>query len=137
MIVVKIDSLSETDAAAAVKELNSAHGITALDVVVANAGIATVFPLVQDAKITDLRDHFQVNVLANIVLFQAVLPLLKKSSKAPKFITISSAAGSIELVDKIPVPNVVYGTSKAALNHVTERIHAENKDIIAFPVHPG
>ena len=95
LIVVKIDSHSETDAAAAVEELLSVHKITALDVVVANAGIAEVFPRVEDALVADLLEHYQVNVIAVIVLFGAVLPLLKASRKTAKFVTIGSSAGTI------------------------------------------
>jgi len=40
-------------------------------------------------------------------------------------------------MDLIPVPNAVYGTSKAALNYVTKKVHLENEGIVAFPVHPG
>ncbi|KAI1628846.1 hypothetical protein EDD37DRAFT_23295 [Exophiala viscosa] len=137
LIVVKIDSHSEADAEAAVEELHSLHKITALDVVVANAGIAEVFPRVEDALVADLLEDYQVNVIAVIVLFRAVLPLLKSSAKTAKFVTIGSSAGTIGDMDKIPVPNAVYGTSKAALNYVTKKIHLENEDIVAFPVHPG
>ncbi|KIV80699.1 hypothetical protein PV11_08183 [Exophiala sideris] len=137
LVVVKIDSHSETDAAAAMEELRSVHKIMALDVVIANAGIAEVFPRVEDAQVADLLEHYQVNVIAVIVLFRAVLPLLKSSQKTAKFVTIGSSAGTIGSMDVIPVPNAVYGTSKAALNYVTKKIHQENEDIIAFPVHPG
>ncbi|KIW97627.1 uncharacterized protein Z519_01211 [Cladophialophora bantiana CBS 173.52] len=137
LFVVKIDMSSETDAARAMKELQSAHSITVMDTVIANAGIAKVFPKVEDAQTSDLLEHFHVNVIGNIVLFRAVLPLLRKSQKVGKFVTMASMAGAIAEMEKANVPNAVYGTSKAALNYVTKKIHLENEDIIAFPIHPG
>lgn len=137
LIIVKIDSLSETDAQQAVAQLKSEHNITSLDVVIANAGIAKLFPLVQDARVEDFLDHYRTNVIGVAILYQAILPLLKNSTKTPKFVAMSSLAGCIGEAEKSPVPNTVYGASKAALNFITKRIHAENADIIAFPVHPG
>jgi norsolorinic acid ketoreductase len=137
LIIVKIDSLSETDAQQAITQLKSEHNITSLDVVIANAGIAKLFPLVQDARVEDFLEHYRTNVIGVAILFQAILPLLKNSTKTPKFVVMGSVAGSIGEAEKSPVPNTVYGASKAALNFITKRIHAENADIIAFPVHPG
>lgn len=39
----------------------------------------------------------------------------------------------------LDAPETAYGTSKAALNFVTKRIHLEHSDegFIAFPIHPG
>ena len=137
LIIVKISSTSETDAADAVKELETAHNIDSLDIVIANAGIAKIFPRVEDAQTADVLEHYHVNVIGNIILLRAVLPLLKKSQNTPKFITMGSTAGTIGDQEKVPVPNAAYGTSKAALNWITKKIHLENEDIIAFPIHPG
>ena len=137
LIIVQIRSDSETDARNAVKELETTHRITSLDIVIGNAGIAKHFPPVEEATTQDLLEHYRVNVIGNVVLFQAVLPLLAKSTTTPKFIIISSAAGSIDGQDQQPVPNAVYGPSKAAVNWVAKKIHLENENLVAFPVHPG
>jgi norsolorinic acid ketoreductase len=137
LIVVKIDSLSETDPQDAVAQLKSEHNITTLDVVIANAGIAKIFPLVSDSKVEDYLEHYRTNVIGTVLLYQAILPLLKNSAMSPKFVTMGSNAGSITMIEHVPIPNAVYGSSKAALNYVTQKIHAENPEIIAFPVHPG
>lgn len=136
IITVKIESLSDTDPANAVKELETKHGITALDIVVANAGISEVFPPVSEAKVEDIMRHFNINVIGVIHLFQAVLPLLKKSSNA-KFITISTSAASLGDMELRNFPNTPYGTSKAALNYITRKIHFENPELVAFPIDPG
>jgi len=137
LIVLKIDSLVEAEAQQAIAELKSAHNITALDVVIANAGIAKLFPTVEEARAEDLLEHYRTNVIGVILLFQAVLPLLRKSAKTPKFVVMGSNAGSIGGMEGVPVPNAAYGPSKAALNWITKKIHLENPDIIAFPIHPG
>ena len=137
LIIVKIDSTSGVDAAEAVTELSSAHDITDLDVVIDNAGVARIFPKVQDARTSDFLDHYRVNAIGVVILFQAVLPFLKRSQMTAKFIAIGSAAGTIADMEKANIPNAVYGTSKAALNYLVKKIHLENEDIVAFPVHPG
>lgn len=137
LIVLKIDSMVETDAQQAIAELKSAHNITSLDVVIANAGIAKLFPTVQEARVEDMLEHYRTNVIGVVLLFQAVISLLENSAKTPKFVVMGSNAGTIGGMEEVPVPNAAYGPSKAALNWVTKKIHVENPDIIAFPIHPG
>jgi len=133
IIVVKISSTSETDAKAAVVELKQ-QGITELDVVIANAGIAKYYGPVVSTPVDELREHFEVNTVGSVILFQAVWPLLERS-KAPKFIYISSGAGSIG--GAIPIPVGAYGASKAAGNFLTAKIHQEHPSLTAFALSPG
>jgi NAD(P)-dependent dehydrogenase (short-subunit alcohol dehydrogenase family) len=35
------------------------------------------------------------------------------------------------------LPVTAYGSSKAAVNYIVRKIHFENPDLIAFPIHPG
>ncbi|KAK5044869.1 hypothetical protein LTR84_010407 [Exophiala bonariae] len=137
LIVVKLDSDVETDPADAVKQLKAEHNITSLDIVIANAGIMKAYPTVQEAKVESFYEHYRTNVVGVVLLFQAISPLLKASTKSGKFIVMGSVAGSITLAEKSPVPNTVYGASKAALNFITNRIHVENEEIVAVSVHPG
>lgn len=135
IIVLKIENASESDALAAIEELQ-ARNITALDVVIANAAIGKVYPTVATANPTDLQEHFLVNVIGTIVLFQATLPLLN-NAKNPKFVAMGSSAGSIGGIDVRNFPNAVYGTSKAALNYVTRKMHFEHPNLTAFSIDPG
>jgi norsolorinic acid ketoreductase len=152
LIIVKIESTSETDPALAMAELSTKYNITTLDVVIANAGISQIYPAVADAKAEDMMKHFHVNVVGVVFLFQAVLPLLRQTlaSASPnsmpqqqqqqrqaKFVTMSTSAATIGNQEHVPVPNAAYGPSKAALNWITKKIHLENPDIIAFPLDPG
>lgn len=137
LVVVKLDSDVETDPQQAVQQLKTEHKITSLDIVIANAGIMKAYPTVQDAKAESFYEHYRTNVVGVVLLFQAISPLLKASTKSGKFMVMGSLAGSITMADKSPVPNTVYGASKAALNFVTRRIHVENEEIVAVSIHPG
>ena len=92
LLVVKIDSASSTDAAVAVTKLQS-QGIDHLDIVIANAGIGTVWPKVSEAKVEDIRYHMEINVYGMIWLYQATLPLLKKS-ESPVWMTMGTAVAN-------------------------------------------
>ena len=95
LIIVKLDSAVEADAVEAVKTLET-QGIDSLDIVVANAGISEVYPAVSAMNASDLQRHITINVLGVIWLYQAVLPLLRRSSD-PKWVTMGSSAGALEV----------------------------------------
>jgi NAD(P)-dependent dehydrogenase (short-subunit alcohol dehydrogenase family) len=95
LIVVKVDAKNELDAAEAVKELKK-QGIDHLDLVIANAGVSYAFGKVSEIKIADIQGHIEPNVYGVVRLYQATLPLLRKSTNA-RFVTIGSTAGCIEV----------------------------------------
>jgi norsolorinic acid ketoreductase len=150
LILVKIDSTSETDAAAAVSELTKNHGITTLDVVIANAGIANIFSRVEDIKPADLRALFEVNTLGVLWLLQAAYPLLKAAAderekegdattkKGPMFIGLSTQAATLQdLEANTPFLLGAYGASKIAMNYLVRRMHFESPWLTAFLLDPG
>ena len=120
----------------AIAELQHEHGIEHIDCVIANAGIEKFFGPVATVPLDELRDHFEVNSLAPLALFQATWPLLQKSQR-PIFVPISSRLGSMSELSKVKVPAAVYGASKAMLNYLTCKMHLENPSLIAFPLSPG
>jgi len=65
LIIVKIESSSETDAHDAIEVLQREHGITEIDVVIGNAGMSKVLPTAAEAKPSDMMEHFAVNVVGN------------------------------------------------------------------------
>lgn len=67
---------------------------------------------------------FQTNVNGPLVLFQATINLLK-ASKNPRFIPISSGAGSVTRSPPMELQTGAYGASKAALNYLTRKLHFE------------
>jgi hypothetical protein len=48
----------------------------------------------------------QVNTLGVLALFKASYSLMKDSTSTPKFVPISSLAGSVEVDPELPVPNI-------------------------------
>jgi NAD(P)-dependent dehydrogenase (short-subunit alcohol dehydrogenase family) len=98
-----------------------------LDVVVANAGIASDNKIVAEASQENMLTHFTVNVLGPMVLFQATYALLKASTSTPKFVPVSTTIASIAVGTLFPALQAEYGTSKAALNWMTRKLWAENE----------
>lgn len=137
LIIVKVESRSETDCLAAVSSIRN-QGITHLDLVIANAGYYAVPAEPQVAKITSklLMEHLDVNTAGFVRLFQATLPLLQEAHK-PVFMYMSSIAGSIEAAGEAPFPFGVYGASKAASNFLVRKAHQEHPELIVFCMHPG
>jgi NAD(P)-dependent dehydrogenase (short-subunit alcohol dehydrogenase family) len=85
-----------------------------------------------------MNDHFKVNVLGPLALFQATESLLRHSGPSAddkargKFVVISSLAGSTTELQTFPMG--VYSTSKAAVNHLTLKLQQENPDLTIFPI---
>ncbi|KAI1077973.1 hypothetical protein F5B20DRAFT_582790 [Whalleya microplaca] len=126
------------DPAEAVKQMEAA-GIDHLDVVIANAGglRATVAPL-DSVTAEDVNETFQINALGPLMLFQAVRPLLQKSQATPKWISVSSALGSVGFMPSYHSHLApAYGISKAGLNWITVAAHCANPWLVAFCVNPG
>jgi NAD(P)-dependent dehydrogenase (short-subunit alcohol dehydrogenase family) len=95
LVVLKIDASVEEDAFAAMKELESTHGVDRLDVVIANAGVSYIQPSVADVKLKDFRAHMVPNVEGVISLYQATRGFMKKASETPIFAPVGSSAGLI------------------------------------------
>ncbi|KAK0732049.1 hypothetical protein B0H67DRAFT_631846 [Lasiosphaeris hirsuta] len=140
LLLVNIESSSPTDATNAVKDLRAA-GIGHVDVVIANAGGSGSRGAAVPLQLVDpkaVAECFGINTLGPLLLFQAIRPLLQKSSKSPTWVAITSAVGSIgnmEAFGSHVAP--AYGISKVGLNWVTQAAHSGNKWLIAFVVHPG
>ncbi|TGO50031.1 hypothetical protein BOTNAR_0408g00070 [Botryotinia narcissicola] len=127
------DNLSPSQA---VEALQKSHSITSIDVVIANAGISQYYGKVSETPLTEVREHFEVNTIGVLTLYQATLPLLLKSP-APVFVALSTAVASIGAMEDIPIPATAYGMSKVALNYMVRKIHLENEKLTAFVLTPG
>ncbi|EPS29328.1 Norsolorinic acid ketoreductase [Penicillium oxalicum] len=141
LITVKLDSAVETDAAEAVALLQAEHGISYLDVVIANAGISVGGDTVRRTSATNIAKHLAVNTTGPVLLFQATADLLQASkSQQPIFVAISTLIGSIgsmEALASFPQNMSPYGGSKAALNWFIRRLHFEETWLTSFVFHPG
>ncbi|KAH7400158.1 aflatoxin biosynthesis ketoreductase-like protein nor-1 [Cadophora sp. MPI-SDFR-AT-0126] len=137
VITIAIDNTDASKTAKSISTLEPQYGITKLDVVIANAGISKYYGPAATTPIAEVRDHFEVNALGSLILFQETWPLLKASS-APMFVALSTAVGSIgESMASLPLPATAYGSSKAALNYIVRKIHFENPELTAFALVPG
>ncbi|KAF9471366.1 NAD(P)-binding protein [Pholiota conissans] len=134
-IVKYIAGDAETNNAIA-KTIKEAHG--RVDTVIANAGINNYGAPVHEYPVEQFKDHFAVNTLGPIVLFQSVYTLLQ-ASPSPRFVPVSTMGGSLKLLDNVPknICTAGYSTSKTALNWVTRKIHFENEWLVAFPLCPS
>ncbi|KAL7917401.1 hypothetical protein ACQKWADRAFT_306885 [Trichoderma austrokoningii] len=107
-----------------------------IDVLINNAGRTSPMVPATETTAEDLRAAFEVNTIAPLLVFQALWPLLQKSS-SPKLVMVTSSVGSIAEME--PVPGGAYGPSKAAQNWLTKALHLENKDsgLVTIALHPG
>ncbi|KAJ7106933.1 hypothetical protein C8R44DRAFT_558605, partial [Mycena epipterygia] len=119
---IKLTSGDKSDNEAAVAEIQRIAG--QLDVIIANAGISNYYGPLATTPLSEFRDHWEVNTLGTVVLFQAAQALLLASpSKAPVFALVSSAAGSMG--HYIPLGATAYSSSKAAANFLVVALHNE------------
>ncbi|KAL1728690.1 hypothetical protein EV714DRAFT_214732 [Schizophyllum commune] len=131
---VKLISADRASNAAAAEKIKKVVG--RLDVVIANAAISECIENMLGVPKEELVRHFEINSVGPLVLFQAVWPLLK-ASPAPKFVPVTSMVGSVEVGSLFDIDNIPYGTSKAALNWITRKLHHDFPELIAFPINPG
>ncbi|KAK5046192.1 hypothetical protein LTR84_008649 [Exophiala bonariae] len=142
LILVKIDSMSETDAHDAVEALQKTYGIGMIDLLIANAGMGNAYDAAASTPLNSLTTHFLVNAGGPLLLFQAFRPLLLAASESsghsmPKFVVLSSAIASLTQTGQFPLKSTAYGASKTAVNFITQRINAEEEWLITFPISPG
>lgn len=114
--VLQIDVTDHASVKAATKQIETEFG--KLDILLNNAGILVHNPDLD--TLTALRQSFETNVFAQMLITEAFEPLLRKSPK-PYVIYVSSEMGSItnRLDPKFPFRQIrgePYRMSKAALN---------------------
>lgn len=115
-------------------------GVERLDVVVANAGLGIPGDQTDNLTADNFVEILTVNTVGTLSLFQVTWPYLQKSSpELRKFVYITSTAGSLNLIDKQPLPLVGYGASKAAGNFVAKKIQHDYKGqgLKVGILHPG
>lgn len=137
IIDLQIDSSVYDSAKIAIETLRSTHGITHIDVVIANAGMSTASLPPSRTEPEHLARHFAVNTIGPLLLFQATSDLLGHSKRGGKFVAVTSVVSSIALMDKFTGAGLAYAASKAALNFIVSRIHYERVDMAVLAIHPG
>lgn len=145
---VKLDITNSADRVAVSQLIARQFG--QLDILVNNAGIGTPEgtgtvgdALTSATSLEELRQVFETNVFAVLLLTRELLPLLQKSSGA-RIVNVSSHLGSLALharKDQAVAYNkrYAYNASKAALNLFTIQLaqELEGTNIKVNSVHPG
>jgi len=111
----------------------AAERLGGLDLLVNNASTlgATPMPELSEYPLDQLRSAYEVNAIAPLALVQAALPLLRRSSD-PRIINVSSDA-SVEAYEGWGG----YGSSKAALDHLSAVLAVEEPGVRVWAVDPG
>ncbi|KAI4676553.1 uncharacterized protein J4E88_007471 [Alternaria novae-zelandiae] len=135
LIVVAYDSRDTEGPKKAIEQLKS-QGITTIDTVIANAGISSDYAPVASVSLDVLKSHVEVNAYGPLLLFQAVLPLLLKSSN-PKFAALGTPIASITGMESRPFPMAAYGMSKVMLHWMVCKAHFDHPELTAFVLDPG
>ncbi len=112
LILLRLDITDQKSIAAAVTTLEEQLGGGGLDAVVNNAGEGIPGPL-EILPLNQLREQFEVNVIGQVAVTQAVLPLLRRAHG--RIIFVGSIGG------KIAVPLAgAYNASKYAMEAVAD-----------------
>ncbi|WVQ62106.1 uncharacterized protein L199_000244 [Kwoniella botswanensis] len=131
LVKVKIDSGDIESAKKAMEEIKS-QGISKIDLVIANAAIGDCFGALKEVDLGSFEEHWRINVLAPLALYQACVPLMPEGSK---FVWMSSGASIIDRVpDKL---DAGYGITKSSMNYLARYAHFEESSIISFSLSPG
>ncbi|KAJ6545467.1 hypothetical protein B0H19DRAFT_1075774 [Mycena capillaripes] len=141
---VKLTSGDKADNEAAIAQIQKTAG--QLDVIIANADqysynafvlrISNYYGPLATTPISEFHDHYSVNTVGPVVLFQAAHALLLASpTHTPIFAMISGSAGSIG--GYFPLHAAAYGASKAAANFLVKVLDDEHPSLVALAIHPG
>ncbi|KIW15598.1 hypothetical protein PV08_05646 [Exophiala spinifera] len=115
-----------------------------VDAFISSIGHTGVMKPALETTAEEMRDHYEVNTIAPLMLFQAFWPLMEASTESgasstpKKVFFLSSSVGCIgDWME--PIPGGAYGPSKAALNWIVRKLHFElqDKGIVSVAVHPG
>jgi NAD(P)-dependent dehydrogenase (short-subunit alcohol dehydrogenase family) len=139
---VHLDVTDDKLIAAAAALIDAEYGH--LDVLVNNAGIASMGGAPSATSLDGLRAILETNVLGVIAVTNAMLPMLRRAARA-RIVNVSSEVGSITLVSDHANPmwampaSVPYPVSKAALNMVTAMYAKEllEAGILVNAANPG
>jgi NAD(P)-dependent dehydrogenase (short-subunit alcohol dehydrogenase family) len=113
--------------------VGAAAELGGLDLLVNNAGTLGTSPLpaLGDYPLDDLRVALEVNVVAQLGVTQAALPLLGQSPH-PRLLNVTSDA-AVEAYEGWGA----YGAGKAALEHLGAVLAVENPSVAVWSVDPG
>ncbi|MGE3154007.1 MAG: SDR family oxidoreductase [Nitrospiraceae bacterium] len=131
LTALRLDVTDRDSIAAAVRTVSEAIGDLGLAGLINNAGIAVPGPI-ETVPLNFVRKQFEVNVIGQIAVIQAFLPLLRKGRG--RIVNMSSIAG----LETLPFLGL-YGASKFALEAMTDALRLELRawGILVSLVEPG
>lgn len=103
-----------------------------LDAVINNAGTLDPIATIADTTVDAWRETFEINFFSAYMLVQHALPHLRDAEDYGRVVSISSGAST----KGYPTWGA-YGVTKAALNHFTHTLSAEEPHIIPIALRPG
>jgi len=121
--------VSDYDACRRVVE-NSLQRFGRIDSLVNNAGIVQPIAAICDSDPADWRYNFEVNLIGPFNLIRAAISHLRMCEG--RVVNVSSGAANLALENAS-----AYCTAKAALNHFTRVLAAEEPALTAITVRPG
>ncbi|MEM8505212.1 MAG: SDR family oxidoreductase [Cyanobacteria bacterium P01_D01_bin.1] len=135
-LAVEIVSGIDVSDAGAIATLKEALNNRPIDVLINNAGIYRQSSL-GSLNIDGIKEQFEVNAIAPLVLTQALLPNLVNSTKNAKVAIMTSRMGSIE--DNTSGGTYGYRMSKTAVSMAGKSLSHDlkSKGIAVAILHPG
>ena len=101
-----------------------------IDALVNNAGVVQPLALIADTNTDEWRRNIEVNLFAAYYLVREAIPSLREHNG--RIVNVSSGAANLALATVS-----AYCTGKAALNHFTRVLAAEEPAVTALSVRPG
>lgn len=95
VIVMNMEMASAATITSGIETLKTTHNISALDIVIANAGLIAPTPSLAHASTSDIQTFIDVNTYGPFELCKAVLPLLRAAGSKAQFVYVSSLAGCL------------------------------------------
>ncbi|GMT23271.1 hypothetical protein PFISCL1PPCAC_14568, partial [Pristionchus fissidentatus] len=145
--VVRMDVRCDQSIIDAEKQISSIVGSDGLTLLINNAGILDRYDIDATPSRSRILTTMDINVAGPIVVSQVFLPLLRKAASTNSslpvgvnraaIVNISSGVASMQ--DNTSGGNLIYRTSKTALNSLTKTFghHTIKDDILTVAILPG
>ncbi|WQF83017.1 Putative short-chain dehydrogenase/reductase SDR, NAD(P)-binding domain superfamily [Colletotrichum destructivum] len=101
-----------------------------IDGIVINHGVLEPVTRLADSSIEEWKKAYDINVFSGLALVQASLQELRKSQGCVLWVSSGAATGAYAAWG-------AYGTSKAAMNHLSAHLAVEEPDITSIAISPG
>ncbi|KAK2770990.1 putative short-chain dehydrogenase [Colletotrichum kahawae] len=101
-----------------------------IDGIVINHGVLEPVSRLENFNVEEWKRAYDINVFSGLALVQAALPELRKSKGCVVWVSSGAATGAYTAWG-------AYGTSKAAMNHLSAHLAVEEPDITSIAMSPG